>query len=101
MREIPFNLQYGVETENRTIIIVEVYNPPSSQRFLHSNNQFINNFLDFYRSISVENKNMILVDFNICVKGNDDEDGLKLSDMIEALGLKQWVNFPNHNKVTL
>ena len=32
------------------------------------------------------------------VKDNDDEDGLQFSEMIEALGLTQWVNFPTHNQ---
>ena len=41
---------------------------------------------------------MILGDFNIYVKDNNNEDGLQFSNMIEALGLTQWVNFPTHNK---
>ena len=43
---------------------------------------------------------MILGDFNIYVKDNDDDDddGLQFSDRIEALGPTQWVNFPSHNK---
>ena len=40
---------------------------------------------------------MILEDFNIHVKGNA-EDGVQFSDVIEAFGLTQWVNFPSHNK---
>ena len=32
------------------------------------------------------------------MKDNDDEDGLQFSDLIETLGLIQWVNFPTYNK---
>ena len=90
---------WRVETENRTIIIVEVYHKPASEIIPHSNNQFIDDFLSFCGSISVEYKNIItLGDVNMHVKDNDDEDGLQISDMIEALGLTQWMNFPTHNK---
>ena len=76
-----------------------MYYPPRSERFPHSNNQFIDDFLDFYRLISVEYKNIIIWrDFNIHAKDNDDEDDLQFSDMIKARGLKQGMKFPTDNK---
>ena len=32
------------------------------------------------------------------MKDNDNEDGLQFSDMIEALGLTQWVNSPTYTE---
>ena len=60
---------WRVETENRPIIIVGVYHLLTSERFPHSNSQFIDGFLDFHGSISVKYKNiMILGDFDIHMK---------------------------------
>ena len=87
------------EIENRTITIAWLYHPPPLNRFVHTNNQFIDDFLDFYGSISAEYKNiMIFRNFNAHVKDNDNEDGLQFPDMTEALGLNTMGTFLTHTK---
>ena len=90
---------WRVKIENRPITIIGLHQQPPSNIIVHTNNQFIDNLLDSYESNVAEYRNiMISGHFSLHVKDNDNDDGLQFSNIIQVLGLKQWVNFPSHTK---
>ena len=72
------------------------YLPPPSDKNHHMNLQFIDEFLDLYMQLSKKHLNMIITgDFNIHYF-EEVKNAEQLKDMMEAMGLVQFVNFPTH-----
>ena len=79
-------------TSSRTNILA-IYHPPYSEKNLITNKMFLDDFAEFladHRNI------LILGDFNVHVKNKDDPDAKVSSDMMEALGLDQHINFSTY-----
>ena len=72
-----------------------VYHPPD----LTTINEFHNSFLDFVGNLRLEYRNsVILGDFNIHINSMDSGDANQFLQTMEAMGLKQKVEYPTHIK---
>ena len=76
--------------------LMGVYYPPPSKILQHTDQMFIDKFLELYMEISFKYSTlMISGDFSIHYF-NDENDSNQFKDMIEAISLNQLVSFPNH-----
>ena len=58
---------------------------------------FLDDFAVFLADVLADHRNiLILDDFNIHINNKDDRDAKEFSDMMEALGLDQHINFRAH-----
>ena len=77
-----------------------MYHPPTKYLVNDSNVIFITEFLDFMGELQLSSKNIVILgDFNLHV---NDKSGMLMPnnfiDMVEASGMKQWINFPTHKQ---
>ena len=83
-------------TSSRTNILA-IYHPPYSEKNPITNNIFLDDFAEFIADVPADHRNiLILCDFNIHINNKDDPDVEVFSDMMEALGLNQHINFSTH-----
>ena len=76
-------------------ILVGVYHPPDVTTI----NEFHNDFLDFVGNLRVKYRNLVsLGDFSIHINNMDSEDAHHFLQAMEAMGLKQKVEYPTHIK---
>ena len=86
---------WTVSVSNETITIVGIYHPPPNEQNTHA--AFLNEFIRKIDDVRTSYSNLIILgDLNIHVNNSDDIDLGQFLDTIEALGLKQHVNFPTH-----
>ena len=72
----------------KPMVLVEIYHPPLSETKWHSNQEFINDFLDFYIELNAKFTNIIFLgDLNMHVLDMESIVGEQFTDMCEALGL--------------
>ena len=81
---------------NNNFEILWLYHPPPSDKNHHTNLQFINQLLDLYTQLSEKHPNMIITgNFNIHYF-EEVNKAEQLKDMVEAMGVLQFVYFPTH-----
>ena len=87
---------WNLKIQNKELQLMGVYHPPPSKIHQHTDQMFIDEFLELDMEISVKYTNlMISGDFNIhYFNAKNDSDQFK--DMIEAIGLNQLVSFLTH-----
>ena len=77
--------------------ILEIYHPPYSEKNPITNNIFLDDFAEFIADVLADHRNiLILSGFNIHVNNKNDPDAEVFSDMIQAFGLNQHINFSTH-----
>ena len=88
------SFQFGVlelDIQNRVLMVVRVYHPPTTHHATDSNAVFIMEFLNLMCDLQLENKNMVILgDFNWHVNNKLDANAQQFIDMVEASGLK-WL----------
>ena len=83
--------------QNMVFTVVGLYHPPTTNHAIDSSAVFITECFNFMCDLQSESKNIVILsDFNLHVNGNSDTDAQQFIDMVEASGLKQWVDFPTH-----
>ena len=96
------SLQFAVwklEIRNKVLRVVGIYHPPTKHLANVSNAIFITGFLDFMGELQLSNKNIVILsDFNLHVNDKSDTGAQQFIDMVEASGMKQWINFPTHKQ---
>ena len=74
---------------------VRVYHPLTTYHANGSNAVFIMGFLNFMCDLQLESINIVILgNFNLHVNEKSDTDAQQFIDMVEASGLKQWIDFP-------
>ena len=72
-----------------------VYDPPD----LTTLNEFHDDFLDFMGNLRLKYRNLVILgDFNIHINNKDSEDAHQFLQTMEAMGLKQKVQYPTYIK---
>ena len=72
-----------------------VYCPPD----LTTVNEFHDDFLKFVGNLRLKYRNLVILgDFNIHINNMDSEDTHQFLQTMEAMGLKQKVEYPTHIK---
>ena len=90
---------WKLEIKNKVLTVVRIYRPPTKHLVNDSNAIFITEFLDFIGELQLESKNIVILgNFNLHVNDKLDTDAQQFSDMVEASGMKQWINFPTHKQ---
>ena len=90
-----WNIQIG----NVSLMITGIYHPPPSTRNLTTNAMFIDQLSNYLLELLSDTSNHIITgDFNIHVNDPTYVDAGVLLDTMSALGLKQHVETPTHNK---
>ena len=70
-----------------------MYHPPD----LTTINEFHEDFLNFVGNLRLKYRNLVILgDFNIHINNMDSEDIHQFLQTIEAMGLKQKVEYPTH-----
>ena len=81
------------------VMILGVYHPTANNTEMNTHGEFLDQFIKLIGEIWVTNKNLIITgDFNIHANDANNIDVGQFLDSLEALGLKQYVNFPTHNE---
>ena len=76
------------------IMLLGIYHPSPSNRNVHTNEDFIDNFLELFMDLSKKYMDFLIMgDFNIHYYHDDDIIGEQFHDSMEAMGLIQHVNF--------
>ena len=88
---------WQVSLKNKTIDILRIYHPPPKQD--HANTSFLYEIAELFttRLPNMENA-IILGDFNMHIEDPNDYNNKIFVDMMEALGLRQHVVEPTHQK---
>ena len=87
---------WNIVNGNNNFEILGLYHPPPSDKNLHMNLQFIDEFLDLYFQLSEKYLNMVITgDFNIHYY-EEVNNAEHLRGMMEVMGLVQFVNFRTH-----
>ena len=90
---------WKLEIKNKVLTVVRIYHPPTKHLVNDSNGIFITEFLDFMGELQLGSKNIVILgNFNLHVNDKSDTDGQQFIDMVEASGMKQWINFLHINK---
>ena len=83
-------------TSSRTNILA-IYHSLYSEKNPITNNMFLDDFAEFLVDVLADHRNVLtLGDFNIHINNKDDPDAKLFSDVMEALGLNQHINFSTH-----
>ena len=86
---------WKLSIKNKDIMLVGVYHPPD----LITVNEFLDDFLNFVGNLRLKYRNLVtLGDFNIHINNMDSEDAHQFLQTMEAMGLKQKVEYPTHIK---
>ena len=95
-----YGLWYCNIYKTLTLKILGIYHPPPSKKSYHTDQQFIDGFLNFYSECSLQNKDLLILgDFNMPFnKLLENTDIEQFKDATEAIGLKQYVDFTTHVK---
>ena len=81
---------------NNNFDIFRLYHPPPSNKNHHMNHQFIDKFLQLHSWLSEKHFNIIITgDFNIHYF-KEVNNAEQPKDMMKAMGLVQFVNFPTY-----
>ena len=90
---------WKLEIRNKVLTVVGIYHPRTKHLVNDSNAIFITEFLDFMSDLQLESRNIdILGNFNLHVNDKLDTDAQQFIDMVEASGMKQWIDFPTHKQ---
>ena len=85
---------WKLSIKNKKVILVGVYCPPD----LTTVNEF-HDFLDFVGNLRLKYRNLVILgDFNIHINNMDSEDAHQFLQTMEAMLLKQKVEYPTHIK---
>ena len=88
---------WKLDIQNKVLMVVRLYHPPTTHHGTHSNAVFIMEFLSHMCDLQLESKNIVILgDFNLHVNDKVDTDAEQFIDMVDASGLKQWVGIPIH-----
>ena len=91
------NSEWLVQSKHHNLRIVIIYRPPYSEEHKVTIGIFLNEFLEYLKTLLLSNEEIIILgDFNIHVDNSNDNDASKLMDIIESLGLKLHVEEPTH-----
>ena len=90
---------WNIHIGNTSLNITGIYHPPPSARNVTTNAMFTDQLSDYLLDLLSDTSNHIITgDFNIHVNDPSDVDAAVLLDTMSALGLKQHVDIPTHNK---
>ena len=90
---------WKLEIKNKVLTVVRIYHPLTKHHANDSNAIFITECLDFMGDLQLERKNIVILgNFNLHVNDKSHTDAQQFIDMIEASGMKQWINFPRHKQ---
>ena len=88
---------WKLDIKNNVLTAVRLYHPPTTHLAIDSNAVFIIEFWNHMCNIQLESKNIVILgDFSLHVNDKSDTDTQQFMDVVEASGLKQWVDFPTH-----
>ena len=94
------NLEYGfwrLQIGGNTIHLLGIYHPPPSDKICSNYTKFMEEFMTLIGNLRSDYKNILIAgDFNIHINDGNDIEAGQFIDKLEALGLKQYVNFPTH-----
>ena len=91
------NAIWTLSSGNTKLTIVGIYHPPTTGKLKHLNTDFIDEFAEFFTTISsIFTNYVILGDFNIDYWNYSDIDVQQFQDMCDTLGLIQHVTFTTH-----
>ncbi|CAB3993313.1 Hypothetical predicted protein [Paramuricea clavata] len=89
--------EWNIIAGSRRIRVVVVYRIPYSDIHPVSTTIFFDEFAKFLESaVLCTDQLLITGDFNIHVAVTDDDDAVKLQELLESTGLQQHVNVPTH-----
>jgi exonuclease III len=87
-----------VTVASSTVRLIVVYRPPPSEKNKLSKADFFDEFAQYLQDHAVTPGYLLLLgDLNFHMDIPTDVDQQRLSDMLESMNLKQWVNEPTHN----
>ena len=90
---------WKLEIRNKVLTVVGIYHPPTKYLVNDSNAIFITESLDFMGELQLSNKNIVILgDFNLQVNDKSDTDAQQFIDMVEALEMKQLIDFPTYKQ---
>ena len=88
---------WKLDIQNKILTVVGLYYLPTTHLATDSNAVFITESFNLVCNLQLESKNIVILgDFNLHVNNKLDTDAQQFMDMVEASGLKQWVDFPTH-----
>ena len=83
------------------IMLLGIYHPPPSKRNEHTNENFIDEFLELFMDLSMKYMNLLIIrNFNIHCYHDDDIRCEQLQDSMVAMGLMQHLNFVTNTSGT-
>ena len=93
-----FELAHWMTTINTsTLNILGIYHPPYSTGQKITNAMFLDDLTEFLRDWMAYYRNIIICgDFNIHIDNPSDTEAQIFTDIMEAFGLQQHVNFQTH-----
>ena len=90
---------WELKIKNKQIHLTGIYHPPYSLRNKSTNRAFLDDFTNFVTELLPRwLENVLLGDFNLHVRNDDDIDSTIFLDTIEAMGLYQHVTFATHKQ---
>ena len=90
---------WEIKIKNKPIYFNGIYHPPYSLRNKSTNRAFLNDFTNFVTELLPRwPDNVLLGDFNLHVRNDNDIDSTFFLDTIEAMGLYQHVTFTTHKQ---
>ena len=87
---------WTLKHNTKTFTVFGIYHPPSSASG-HTNQKFIDEFVDFLEENLPKFSNIIIMgDFNIHINKPEINDNMQFIDILQALNLQQWIPFSTH-----
>ena len=79
------------------LTVCPIYQPPYSETYQVTKNQFLDKFSEFLAEVLAEHRNLVITGvFNLHVNDSEDQVGEVFTDTMPAPGLDQHVTFPTH-----
>ena len=90
---------WKLEIRNKVLTVVRIYHPPTKHLVNNSHAISITEFLDFMCELQLRSKNIVIIgNFNLYFNDKSNADAQQFIDMVEASGMKQWIDFPMHKQ---
>ena len=91
---------WSTTIRNKKLTPVGIYHPPTGSSVGNTHTRFLEEVSQFIQLLIANYTNLILLgDFNIHTQDTENPSSITYNDMMEALGLKQYIDKPTHKLV--
>ena len=89
--------KWSVASKSCSFTMIGIYHPPYSATNKTTNTMFLDEFIPWCANNVITDKNIIITGvFNIHVNDTVDQEAMSFMELMEAVGLTQYVKFPTH-----